>query len=186
MYPYKKRYEKASMKTDAYDKAFFSAVEWLKNFKVQTNNLLLLGDCGVGKTYLLYGFMNDLASQCKNTSGIDIRDYVWLPDVSYTTLKGILDGIRAEWNTKERGELTKYLSTVELLIIDEIGLNYGTESERIELFDIINNRYDNELPTVFVSNLQSRQEIEQKLGRRLTDRIFGSATVVVVKGKSKR
>ena len=41
----------------------------------------------------------------------------------------------------------------DLLIIDEVGRQRGTDNERMMLFEIINRRYDDEKPTLLISNL---------------------------------
>jgi DNA replication protein DnaC len=46
------------------------------------------------------------------------------------------------------------LSTVPLLVLDEVGVQYGTESEQNTLFQIIDRRYRDRRPLVLMANLQ--------------------------------
>ena len=46
------------------------------------------------------------------------------------------------------------LASVELLVIDEIGVQSGTDAESRALFDVFNTRYEHMKPTIFISNLQ--------------------------------
>ena len=67
----------------------------------------------------------------------------------------------------------------ELLIVDEIGVQFGTEAERAQLFDVIDGRYREERPSLIVSNL-SPKGLQECLGGRPYDRLIqnGSACVV--------
>jgi DNA replication protein DnaC len=62
------------------------------------------------------------------------------------------------------------LSTVSLLIIDEIGVQYGTEGEQVILFDVLNRRYRDLMPTVLLTNLGSKG-MKEFLGERSFDRL---------------
>lgn len=48
------------------------------------------------------------------------------------------------------------LSTVSLLVIDEIGVQYGTEGEQVILFDVLNRRYRDLMPTILLTNLGAK------------------------------
>ena len=41
----------------------------------------------------------------------------------------------------------------ELLILDEVGIQFGTETERLILFQLLNERYTQVKPTILISNL---------------------------------
>lgn len=68
------------------------------------------------------------------------------------------------------------LGTAALLVIDEIGIGFGSESELVQLFDVIDLRYRNELPTVLLSN-SKLSEVKQVLGDRLFDRLREGSVV---------
>lgn len=57
-----------------------------------------------------------------------------------------------------------------LLIVDEVGLQSGTDAEARTLFDIINERYEQRKPTVFLSNLDL-DGVKAALGERVFDRL---------------
>lgn len=62
------------------------------------------------------------------------------------------------------------LSTVGLLIIDEIGVQYGTDGEQVILFDVINRRYRDLMPTIMLTNL-GKAGMKEFLGERSFDRL---------------
>ena len=62
-------------------------------------------------------------------------------------------------------------------MLDEIGVQFATDAERIQMFDILNRRYADLRPTVLITNLKV-PEIEETLGERVFDRFREVATVV--------
>lgn len=62
------------------------------------------------------------------------------------------------------------LSTVSLLVIDEIGVQYGTDGEQVILFDVLNRRYRDLMPTILLTNLGSKG-MKEFLGERSFDRL---------------
>jgi DNA replication protein DnaC len=57
-----------------------------------------------------------------------------------------------------------------LLIIDEIGVQFGSPFETNLMFDILNERYEKLRPTLLLSNLTA-PEIKAFLGERIYDRL---------------
>ena len=58
----------------------------------------------------------------------------------------------------------------DLLIIDEVGVQSGTEAESRALFDVFNERYQNMKPTILISNL-SPEGFKAAVGDRIADRV---------------
>jgi putative replication protein dnaC len=56
------------------------------------------------------------------------------------------------------------------LIIDEVGVQSGTEAESRALFDVFNERYQNLKPTILISNLNA-EDFVAAVGNRIADRI---------------
>ena len=87
-----------------------------------------------------------------------------------------LDMIRMVRDTWRRdSEMTESavlheLSTVSLLVIDEIGVQYGTDGEQVILFDVINRRYRDLMPTILLTNL-GKADMKKFLGERSFDRL---------------
>jgi len=61
------------------------------------------------------------------------------------------------------------LCSPDLLILDEVGVQHGTEHEKMILFDVINDRYSNCRSTILLSNL-SADDLRTYLGDRIIDR----------------
>ena len=60
--------------------------------------------------------------------------------------------------------------TPDLLVLDEVGMQFGTDAERLALWDILNGRYERVLPTILVSNL-TVEEMADYVSDRVIDRM---------------
>jgi DNA replication protein DnaC len=65
--------------------------------------------------------------------------------------------------------IAQYVKTA-YLFIDEVGIQYGTESEQIAMFDIINGRYEYQRPTILITNLDING-LKDIMGERIIDRL---------------
>ncbi|MEK9498226.1 ATP-binding protein [Photorhabdus sp. P32] len=103
----------------------------------------MCGRLGTGKTHLAVATCREIVTQ----NGIS---------AFITTASRIIRAFRRSWSNDadtNEFETLRFYSELDLLIIDEIGVQYGTESERNILFEVINNRYEDLLPTILISNL---------------------------------
>lgn len=147
-------------------KAYSSA--WPKMYDAGTS-LILCGKPGTGKNHLAVSLAKSIIEKHQAS-------------VLLTSVMRIIRAVRRSWGKdSERSEedVIAFYTGLDLLIIDEVGIQYGSESEMIILFDIMNTRYERMLPTVLISNL-APGEISQVIGDRLTDRMVegGGATLV--------
>ena len=131
------------------------------------STLTFCGGPGTGKTHLACA----IASR-------------WL-DVGYTVayvqVAELIRAIRETWNTRSQTESSvsnRYRNT-GLLILDEVGASFGGESERVQLFDLLDWRYRQLRPSLIVSNLNANG-LQQALGPRTYDRLMQKGNTVVV------
>jgi len=152
-------------------KALAVCREYAENFKGHHEAgrcLLLLGNAGTGKTHLAAAIANHIMRNSAAT-------------VVYRTLGGILQYIKGSYDkASEYSEAQAFASLIEpsLLIIDEIGATKATEFELATLFQIINGRYEEQLPTIVISNLPSK-ELPGAMGERCVDRLREGGGVAV-------
>jgi len=131
------------------------------------STLTFCGGPGTGKTHLACA----IASR-------------WL-DVGYTVVYAqvaeLIRAIRETWNTRSQTESSvsnRYRNT-GLLILDEVGASFGGESERVQLFDLLDWRYRQLRPSLIVSNLNANG-LQQALGPRAYDRLMQKGNTVVI------
>lgn len=122
------------------------------------HNLILLGEAGLGKTYLL----NCIAAQAV-AKGILLKKVT-----AYTLLDDVLEGIRQ--NMDNTGSYLK----VPLLLIDDLGteplLNNIT---REYLFSILNERRNGKRATVIATNL-TLEKLQERYGERVFSRLISA------------
>ncbi len=126
----------------------------------QGGGLVFTGGVGTGKSHLAYGIGNALLAEGRVVMGIDVYELIDLIKERAFSQKG----------GSEREALKAFVAGLDLLILDEIGAQLGTEWERLMLFKIINERYKQMLPTILLSNLD-RPKLSDYLGERIVDRM---------------
>lgn len=93
--------------------------------------------------------------------------------VFYAGALDIVRMIRATWHREsDRSEraVLDMLGSVGLLVIDEVGVQYGTDAEKVLMFDVINRRYQDMMPTILLTNLDAAG-LREYLGDRAFDRM---------------
>lgn len=141
--------------------ALTAARDYAENFARHARSgesLMMLGKAGTGKSHLASSVLQAI-----------MPTYCGL----YTTAADVIEMIRETWrrdSEKSQGRVMHALSTVPLLVIDEVGVQYGTESEQNTLFQIIDRRYRDRRPLILMANLQP-SELQTLLGDRVYDRL---------------
>lgn len=138
--------------------------------------LLFLGGCGTGKTHLACAIMLELLD----------RYALFYP--RYYKVSEIFSAVRSTYQTgatTNEEETIKFFSSIQLLVIDEVGVQKGSESEKRILFSILDNRVTSKKPTILMTNLGIK-DCGLVLGDRLYDRIRSKFVPVLFKGNSFR
>lgn len=126
-------------------KVFMFMLAYAENFKTEAmktgRSVILSGGPGTGKTHLSIGVANHVI-EAGGTA-------------MFSTVAGLVRRVRESWTNKTESEqeVIDLFSEPDLLIIDEIGVQSGSENEHQILFDIMNSRYENMRPTILLTNL---------------------------------
>lgn len=136
--------------------------EYAENFsdhKKTGLSFLMLGLPGTGKTHLSIGIALEIMKQGRSAVFTSASKM----------LRAVKDTYHKESHFSEKQVLAVY-ETCDLLILDEVGVQTGSDYEKNIIFDVINSRYENVRPTIILSNL-SIDECKLYLGERVFDRM---------------
>ncbi|CDY79444.1 DNA replication protein DnaC [Caballeronia glathei] len=147
--------------TDAKKTALQIAAEFVDQFADHAERgttVIFSGKPGTGKSHLA---LAAAMAVMKSSTAL----YVNALDL----IRMVRDTWRRDSEMTESAVLNE-LSAVSLLVIDEIGVQYGTEGEQVILFDVLNRRYRDLMPTILLTNL-GKTGMKEFLGERSFDRL---------------
>lgn len=118
--------------------------------------LLYYGEFGVGKTHLAAAIANAL-----------VADHV---ECIFQPVPDLLDWIRATYSSPSESYQERFnrIRNVPVLILDDLGTESKTPWADEKLFQILNHRYVNRLPTVITTN-RSLNKLDGRIGSRFSD-----------------
>lgn len=120
------------------------ARDFLENFddNYKTGRTLIFsGKAGTGKSHLAISIAKSVMPR-----------YTALYLNALDAVRMIRDTWRKDSETSEL-QVLENLGKVGLLVIDEVGVQYGTDNEQMLMFDIINRRYRDSKPMILLTNL---------------------------------
>ncbi|NCB03374.1 MAG: ATP-binding protein [Spirochaetia bacterium] len=135
-------------------------------------SLIMYGKNGTGKTRLAFASMRDKVLKGQS--------------VKYMTASEFFDEIKLTFNNtiKVSDVLGKYLH-YDNLFIDEVDKTYGTVTEFIALFRLIDKRYLDLKPTVLIANA-TKENVIDVIGRSSYERIVEDGTAILMDWESYR
>ena len=146
--------------TPAKNRALDFSLEYALNFDGKSGkSALFVGKPGTGKTHLAVGI------------GLSaMRDGY---SVLFFTVMRAIRRVKDTWSRDSKESESGAIAALvdpDLLILDEVGVQFGSETEKLILFDILNERYEKRRSCILLSNLSS-DEISAFLGERVIDRL---------------
>ena len=137
-------------------------------------SLVLAGKPGTGKTHIACGIGRALMEETRSVLFMTVLQ----------ALRHIKDTYRRD-SEKSESDAIKDMLRPDLLILDEIGAQLGSEHEKMLMFEIINERYQQCRSTILISNLTG-EELTAFLGDRVMDRFRESGALVAFDWSSYR
>jgi len=137
-------YEASFDNFDAYNSELQKHLETCRNFAEKPNGkLILMGENGNGKTHLAISILKKVGGRIFTAYEIGLR------------LRQSFEG-----KINELAFLNE-LSTVPLLVVDEVEKVRDTEAKQNWFSHVIGKRYDRRLPTVFIANCHLKNDCKE-------------------------
>lgn len=131
-----------------------------------STGLIFCGRPGTGKNHLACAIAKHFIIEFKQSALV-------------TTVFKMVRAIKESWRGEgDEAAVIKRFVDVQMLVIDEIGVQFESTTEMLYLQEIINDRYEWERPTILISN-KTPTEITSFLGERIIDRFRDGGHIVV-------
>ena len=157
------------------------ARDFCQNFQLSVEtglSAIFYGVTGTGKTHLAIGILQHVTE--KGGTGY------------YTTVMDMLGRIKSTYSRnadESEDQVIRFLSSVDLLVIDEVGRQMDTCYETAQLFRLLEKRHRELKPTLLVSNM-GLAELKAFLGEPIVDRFREGGGVAMLfdwgSGRKKR
>lgn len=160
------------------DKTFESYIgnenlkENIKKSIAKGQSIMMIGQTGSGKTHLAVSASRQMMINVFERENL-------LPSFKITTIIEMQSAILDKSKT-----IDDYKKT-DVLIIDDLGAEKEGEWSTAKIFELINHRYMQMLPTVITTN-HTGVELSNKIGQRSVSRIIEMCDIYQVEGKDYR
>lgn len=137
------------------------------------HGLVFSGQPGTGKSHLAAAILQSIMPQ---RVGL------------YVTCMGLIRMVRNTWrrgSEQSEADVLDLLAGVPLLVVDEVGVQYGTDGEQTVLFEVLDQRYQDMMPTILITN-QDKDGFKGFVGERVFDRLTETSRWVAFDWESYR
>lgn len=107
--------------------------------------MIFCGGIGTGKTHLAIGIAKELMARYRSAF--------------FMSVMGAVRSVKETWRNSEtsESEALKNLIEPDLLILDEVGVQFGSDTGKLILFEIINGRYEGRRATILIATLTTKE-----------------------------
>ncbi|MCF8581977.1 DNA replication protein DnaC [Enterobacter ludwigii] len=154
------------VESDGQLNALNKARQYVDNFEGNIASFIFTGKPGTGKNHLAAAICNALLIQGKSVLIITVAD--------------IMTAMKDTFTNKETSEeqLLTDLSNVDLLVIDEIGVQTESKYEKVIINQLVDRRSSSKRPTGMLTNYNI-EDMTRLLGERVMDRMRLGASLWV-------
>lgn len=146
-----------------------TAIKYVKTFSLdKSKSLILQGSYGTGKSHLAYAIAKAIKQQGYS--------------VAFMHIPMLMERIKATYNrnaTETTDELVQLLSSIDLLVLDDVGVE-NTEHTLNKLFSIVDNRVGKN--NIFTTNFSDKELNQNMNWQRINSRMKQNARTVRVLG----
>ncbi|MDK2802245.1 MAG: ATP-binding protein [Oscillospiraceae bacterium] len=138
---------------------YLYCIKYSDNFNINSNNIFMMGNTGLGKTHLSFAIANNVIN-----SGFN---------VIYGSAQDLFRSVESEHFGKV-SSLNSTLDTIiycDLLIIDDVGTEFESNFYSSLLYNIINSRINLSKPIIINSNL-NQDDIFSRYSDRVVSRLI--------------
>lgn len=141
--------------------------------KGENLGLLFWGDVGTGKSFLAACIANGLLDQ-----GVSVM---------MTNFTRILNKL-SDLQVKERSQFISDFGKVDLLIIDDLGVERNSEFALEQVYSVVDERYKANLPLIITTNLTPKQmrSVQDVAHARIYSRVLEMCTPILLQGADRR
>lgn len=136
---------------------------YAEQFDENARPLLFIGKTGLGKTHLSAAIAATVAK----------KGY----DVLYETAQKLFDRYEAARFGRDSSGMTERYESCDLLLIDDLGTECGSQYASSAFFNLLNTRLLNGQPIIINTNL-NRPQLEKAYGERVLSRLLGDFRVL--------
>lgn len=140
-------------------------------FTPHSDSLLLQGATGIGKTHLCLAIARGVTEQ-----GFG---------VVYGSVQPLIRRLEAEHFGREQGDSENQLISCDLLVLDDLGMEFDTPFSRACIYNVLNARLLEGRPTVVSTNL-SLSALKERYGDQIASRISGGFVPLLCVGNDIR
>ncbi|NLB37588.1 MAG: ATP-binding protein [Clostridiales bacterium] len=141
---------------------YMKCIRFVQNFDNHNINLLIVGNPGLGKTFLCNSIAKDMLEQGKS--------------VIYQVSSELIDLVRESKfsfdNEENNTSILNEIYNCDLLIIDDLGTELPTQFSSLVIYNILNKRLLNNKKLIISTNLNT-DEIMKSYSERIYSRLFG-------------
>ena len=140
------------------------AMRWINKPK----SLILQGRAGRGKTHFMFALLKEMFV----THGLRVYG-----DVRYFDYVDLDRRLQEDvFRFKSSRPLIEQLSEIPILVLDDFGIDTGTNKHERDFYEIFNNRFGNNLITIISTNM-NETEMYKAYGERIISRMKEAAVI---------
>ncbi len=144
-----------------------------EHFPRRGENLLMLGDAGLGKTHLALSIAGEVLD----------RGF----DVIYCSAANIFKQIETEhFDGGHDATTLDSLKRCELLVLDDLGAEFNGPFVTSTLYDLVNTRIGERRSTIYTTNFTDEAALMRRYGEKISSRLIGCCTLLPFFGEDIR